>query len=214
MTFATEPVVGASGKIRVFDAAAPDVPAVEIDLGATAWSGLIASKALQLGKPVFVDGKDVVVYLAGAVLAPEHAYYVTVDQGVFLDAEGNSLGGMSDPEAWRFTTVRPAPASPSERIVALDGSGDYCSVQGAIDSVPAANASRVTITLRPGVYREIVQILGKNMLTLRGDDRDTTVIAYANNDDLNAGTRGRPMVNADNSNDLVFETMTFHNTTP
>lgn len=213
MTFTTPPAVSSAGKIRVFDVAAPDVPAVEIDLGAVAWRGILANKGFQLGKPVFVEGNDVVVYLAGPVLAPEHTYFVTIDQGVFLDAEGNSLGGISDPEAWTFTTVRPAP-SEGERIVALDGTGDYCSVQGAIDSVPAANTSRVTITLRPGVYREIVQILGKSMFTLRGEDRDTTVIAYANNDNLNAGTHGRPMVNVENSNDLVFETMTFHNTTP
>jgi hypothetical protein len=213
MTFATAPTLGAAGKIRVFDVATPDVPAVEIDLGAIAWNGILANKPFLLNKPVSVEGTDVFVYLAGPVLAPEHTYFVTIDQGVFLDAEGKSLGGISDPEAWRFTTVRAAP-SPDERIVALDGSGDYCSVQGAIDSVPAGNTSRVTVTLRPGVYREIVQILGKNMLTLRGDDRDTTVIAYANNDNLNAGTHGRPMVNVENSNDLVVESMTFHNTTP
>src|SRR5262245_2070601 len=37
MAFATAPTLGPAGKIRVFDAATPDVPAVEIDLAATAW---------------------------------------------------------------------------------------------------------------------------------------------------------------------------------
>jgi pectin methylesterase-like acyl-CoA thioesterase len=214
LTFTTPPVLGTTGKIRVFDVAAPDLPAVEIDLGATAWPGALDGKAFQLGKPVFIDGRDVVVYLAGPVLAREHDYFVTIDASVFLDADGNSLGALDDPEAWRFTTVTPAPASPSELTVALDGSGDYCSVQGAIDAVPAGNSSRVTITLKPGTYREIVQIISKSFVTLRGEDRDTSVIAYANNDDLNAGTHGRPMVNCENSNDLTFENMTFENLTP
>jgi pectin methylesterase-like acyl-CoA thioesterase len=214
MTFASAPTLGTAGKIRVLDADAPDMPAVEIDLGGMFFSGLIGGKLLQLGKPVFIDGNDVVVYLAGPVLNPGHTYYVTVDQGVFLDAEGKSLGKISDPAAWRFTAVAPAPASPSELTVALDGTGDYCSVQGAIDAVPAANASRVTITVRPGVYREIVEILNKQFVTLRGEDRDTSIIAYTNNDDLNGGTHSRPMVNAENSNDLVIENITLHNTTP
>ncbi|HVR20568.1 MAG TPA: Ig-like domain-containing protein, partial [Polyangiaceae bacterium] len=107
MTFTTEPTVGTSGKIQVFDADAPDMPAVEIDVGATYWRGILATKPFMLGKPVFVDGTSVVVYLAGPVLAPNHTYFVKVDPGVFLDAEGNSLGGISDPEAWRFTTVAP-----------------------------------------------------------------------------------------------------------
>jgi pectin methylesterase-like acyl-CoA thioesterase len=59
-----------------------------------------------------------------------------------------------------------------------------------------------------------VQILSKSFVTLRGEDRDTSIIAYANNDNLNAGTHGRPMVNCENSSDLVFENMTFHNLTP
>ena len=214
LSFTTTPTVGNTGMIRVFDAAAPGVPVVELDMAATFWRGILAGKGFMLGKPVFVDGTDVVVYLAGPVLAPEHTYYVTIDDGVFLDAEGKSLGAMTDPEAWRFTTVAPAPADPSALTVALDGTGDYCSVQGAIDAVPPANTARVTVTLRPGVYHEIVQIIGKSLVTLRGEDRETTVIRYANNDDLNAGTHGRPMVNVENSSDLVFENMTFHNTTP
>lgn len=214
MTFDSPPTLGTAGKIAVFDAADPSEPVVEIDLEAPAWQGFLSDKAILLGLPVFIEGSDVVVYLAGPVLAPDHSYYVTIDSGVFLDADGQSLGQISDPMAWRFTTRAPAPASAQDLAVALDGSGDFCSVQGAIDFVPLGNTERVTITVRPGVYREIVEILDKDMVTLRGEDRDTTIISYANNDDLNSGTHGRPMVNAEKSDDLVIESITLYNTTP
>lgn len=214
MTFTTPPALGTAGKIRVIDPAAPDVPAVEIDMAETHWRGILAGHPFQLGKPVFVDGNAVVVYLAGPVLTPDHDYYVTIDDGVFLDGQGKSLGAFVDPTGWSFRTRPPAPASPTELTIAQDGSGDFCSIQGAIDFVPASNTTRVNVTVKPGVYQEIVQILSKSFVTLRGEDRDTTIIAYANNDNLNAGTHGRPMVNSENSNDLVFENLTFHNTTP
>jgi pectin methylesterase-like acyl-CoA thioesterase len=74
----------------------------------------------------------------------------------------------------------------------------------------------VTVTIAPGLYREIVFVSGKNQLTLRGADRAGTVIAYANNDALQQklGTKYRALVEVENSNDLVIENLTLHNLTP
>jgi pectin methylesterase-like acyl-CoA thioesterase len=53
--------------------------------------------------------------------------------------------------------------------VAADGTGQYTTVQAAIDAVPANNTTRRTITIKPGTYREIVTIpAGKPYVTLRG----------------------------------------------
>jgi pectinesterase len=42
--------------------------------------------------------------------------------------------------------------------VAKDGSGNYTSVQAAVNAVPTNNSSRVTISIKPGTYHELVSI--------------------------------------------------------
>jgi pectin methylesterase-like acyl-CoA thioesterase len=87
-------------------------------------------------------------------------------------------------------------------------------VQGALDTIPASNTSAVTVTVGAGSYHEIVYLSGKRNVTLRGADRDGTVIAYPNNEMLNGGTSGRPMLFVTGSDGFVLEDLTLHNTTP
>ncbi|MBN1865930.1 pectin esterase [Candidatus Sumerlaeota bacterium] len=75
------------------------------------------------------------------------------------------------------------PTSPSLRtiVVAADGSGDFETVQAAIDSVPTDNAERVTIEIRPGTYKELVTVSSdKPFIALRGQDAKTTILTYDN----------------------------------
>jgi len=70
--------------------------------------------------------------------------------------------------------------------VAADGSADYTSIQAAIDAVPVHNTGDVVIHIRPGIYKERVEISGdKPYITLlgEGDKPEDTVITY----DINAG---------------------------
>ena len=53
--------------------------------------------------------------------------------------------------------------------VATDGSGDYTSIQAAIDAVPTDS----TIQVAPGVYNEIID-LGKKSLVIEGTGKDAT----------------------------------------
>src|SRR5207247_306114 len=47
-----------------------------------------------------------------------------------------------------------SPRSGPPPTVAADGTGRYRTVQAAIDAVPAGNVRTVTITIKPGTYRE------------------------------------------------------------
>jgi pectin methylesterase-like acyl-CoA thioesterase len=68
-------------------------------------------------------------------------------------------------QRWTFIPV----SSASNLTVAADGSGDYTTVQAAIDAVSAGNTARVTITIKPGTYREIVTVPAtKPYITLKG----------------------------------------------
>lgn len=55
-------------------------------------------------------------------------------------------------------------------FVAADGSGDYTTVQEAVDAVPVHNPADVWIHIKPGIYRERVVISGdKPYITLIGE---------------------------------------------
>jgi pectin methylesterase-like acyl-CoA thioesterase len=74
----------------------------------------------------------------------------------------------------------------------------------------------VTIAIKAGRYHELVLIAGKNNIRLTGEDRRRTVIAYANNDKLQAGAgpRSRALVSIENAADVTVENLTLHNLTP
>ena len=97
-------------------------------------------------------------------------------------------------------------------VVAADGTGDFKTVQAAIDAAPANSDKRTVIYLRRGTYPEILVIPAeKKNLTLLGEDRHATVIAATNNARLNPSRRELVSAAADG---LVLENLTLHNTTP
>jgi pectate lyase/pectin methylesterase-like acyl-CoA thioesterase len=65
--------------------------------------------------------------------------------------------------------------------VAADGSGDFRTVQAAVNAVPSGNDGRITIAIAPGTYREQVRVpADKPHLTFLGTGRDRgdTVIVH------------------------------------
>ncbi len=70
-------------------------------------------------------------------------------------------------------------------IVATDGSGDFTSVQQAIDAVPDHATERQIIHVRAGLYRGVVKVPeSKQRITLEGDAAGATVISWNNYADL------------------------------
>lgn len=66
----------------------------------------------------------------------------------------------------------------SELVVALDGSGDFKSIQEAINSLPVDAASQRIILIKNGTYREKI-FIDKNFITLKGESREKTIILVA-----------------------------------
>ncbi|MFE5238949.1 pectinesterase family protein [Streptomyces sp. NPDC056627] len=74
-------------------------------------------------------------------------------------------------------------AAATTLTVAKDGSGQYSSVQAAVNAIPAGNTARVVVSIKPGTYRELVKIpSNKQNVTLQGSgsSRNDTVIVYNN----------------------------------
>jgi pectinesterase len=102
--------------------------------------------------------------------------------------------------------------------VAADGSGDFKSVQAAIDSIPAKNEEPAVIHIGAGRYKEKICLpRDKRFVAIRGDDAGTTVLTYDQNA-ASLGADGKPLgtsgsystwVDAD---DFLAENITFENT--
>jgi pectin methylesterase-like acyl-CoA thioesterase len=212
LSFGSDVVIGSAGSVRVFAQGAPQTPVAVIDVAAPSFSDTIAGRLTNLVRPVFLDGRDAVLYLRRGALQPNTQYFVTIDAGVFLDSAGAPLAALSD-GSWTFTTGA-APAFTNPLVVDREGNGSFCTLQSALEAVPAGNTAPVTIELRRGTYHEIGYVTRKANITLHGEDRTTTVISYPNNDRLNAGTAARAMLTALDSDGFVVDNLTLFNTTP
>jgi pectinesterase len=78
--------------------------------------------------------------------------------------------------------VRPASVSlkdSADFVVAKDGSGNFTSLQAAVNAVPDYRKKRTVIYIKNGVYNEKVIIpASKQFLALVGESAEKTVIAY------------------------------------
>ena len=135
--------------------------------------------------PVIIHGNVATIYPHNKVLRYGHEYIVQIDTGVF-QLGPNRFSGFTTDDGWRFTTKRdPPPANAPRVVVAADGSGDFNTVQGAVDFLPDNPPQRVTIFIKNGNYEEIVFFRKKANLTFRGEDREKVQVGYGNNSAFN-----------------------------
>jgi pectinesterase len=106
-----------------------------------------------------------------------------------------------------------APAIKPDMIVAGDGSGDYKTIQEAINAVPHDNRQRTIIFIKDGLYHEKVRI-DPDFITLRGQSRQGTRIEFSQGTDdftNHPDDVGRALVNI-NGSDCVLQNLTVKNT--
>lgn len=156
-----------------------------------------------------VSGKTAVFKYTGLKYATEYSF--TLPAGVITDRNGNAFGGT----VIRFATMeRQQPeARLYDAIVAHDGSGDYTSVQAAIDAAPAARVKPWLIFVKNGEYNEHIDVpANKPFLHFIGQERDKTIIA----DDKLCGGDNAVHVSVGatvvvKSNDCYFDNITLEN---
>jgi len=234
ITFTSAPIVGA-GQIQVFDAST-DALVESTDVAVPIRSKSIGGLPNFNYYPIIISDRVASIYLSHA-LAYGKTYYIKISPGAFKDAGDHPFAGFNESKAWRFATKAQAPLAGARRItVAADGSKDFATVQGAIDFVPEGNTAPTTIFIHKGTYEGIIFFTAKNNLTILGEDRKQTIIAYANNDRFNHNAGGNPfapgaaapgtvpartgavyrrgLLLAHRVNDLTIANLTLHNTTP
>lgn len=174
--------------------------------------------------PVIVRGKTATIYPHNNLLEYGKSYYVKIDEEVIGVGDG-SFKGIGDKAGWRFSTKKAGPDIRSGRlVVAADGSGDFNTVQGAVDYVPghySQQVTGVTVFIKNGDYEEIVYFRNKKGITFTGESRDGVVVHYPNNEVFNPhpanvatnewkGTfpSRRAAFMVDNCSDIVIKDMT------
>jgi pectin methylesterase-like acyl-CoA thioesterase len=235
--FPEVPAIG-SGKVRIVDAA--DDSVVEtVDVAAPVRTRTIGGLPNFHDRPVLINGVQAEIIPAGKAMRYGRTYYVTVEKGAFTDRAGRPYAGVDGPDSWRFSIRAAPPAAGTRKMrVAADGSGDFTTVQGALDFIPEGeDTALTTIVIGRGTYQEIVCAMNKGAIALLGEDRKQTVIAYANNERFNGNAGGNPFapgaappgqanprrggaiyhrgaVLAHHVGDLVIANLTLRNTTP
>src|SRR5262249_48937887 len=72
-----------------------------------------------------------------------------------------------------------APKPTNQLTVAQDGSGDYTTVQAAINAVPKKNKKPFTIIIKNGIYKEKILVDSlQRYITLYGEDRERTILTF------------------------------------
>ena len=199
------PQLGSSGTVKIFTAAGQEVDRIDLaDLASvkqredgcfipreqmvndskfnTFMDALPCSGKWRIVHctPLLIRGNALIINPHSGLLKFDTDYYVTVDAGVVDGHSGIAAG------EWTFTTAS-APASASYLRVASDGTGDFCTIQRALDY---ADQRGCEITIAPGTYEETLFLRDKNGIKLKGDSRSGVRIVYPNCETYANGSGG------------------------
>lgn len=100
-------------------------------------------------------------------------------------------------------------------VVAKDGSGDYKTIQEAINHTKAFSPKRITIFIKNGIYKEKVKLHEWNSnLILKGENKDLTIITfddYFNKIDLGRNSTFFTPTLLVEGNDAILKNLTIQN---
>ena len=110
------------------------------------------------------------------------------------------------------------PARAQTVTVAPDGSGQFRTIQAAINSLPDAATKPRTVFLKNGTYREKIYLDGKARLVLKGQSEKGVILTYPQARDMwlcgpgaTAGDWGVATLNLRNCPDITLENLTVIN---
>lgn len=162
---------------------------------------------------VFAPGKTRAAH-AEIKIGPRMGDFVASGEDVTVDRESSTPGRAGECQFPAFPTIDgpsakiAVPAEDRTIYVAADGTGEYSSVQQALDAAPEQSA---LISIAPGEYREVLTISKPN-LHLRGASSDAakTVIVFNKSAGDSNGTFNSATVNV-RADDFAAENLTFAN---
>ncbi|MDC8829691.1 pectinesterase family protein [Alteromonas gilva] len=195
LTFDTPPTLGDVGEVRIYNAAddtVADVITLGGDIDTLGYPDQDRLRRVNY-RPFSIEGSTLTIVPHSNALDYDKTYYVAIGDGVVTDTalNGVSFAGMGKSAGWQFSTKEIGPSG-TDITVDDDGVADFRTVQGALSYVMqnVAKDTSATITVKAGMYNELLYLRNKNNLTIQGEDRDNTVIYYDNYESFNGGTGG------------------------
>ncbi|MDU1890534.1 MAG: pectinesterase family protein [Dysgonomonas sp.] len=241
ITFDSQPSLGNSGSIAIYKKDGTKVDEIKMEDKHVSSKGLYNSTKVDIiglpstgngsrlravnYNPVTISGNTVRIKPHYAVLEYDTEYYVTIEANAIV-CEG--FEGIAKDE-WTFKTRSTAPALTSSTLtVDDDGEADFRTIQAAIDyAAQIGKDAKVTISIKNGIYEELLYMRGKNNLTIKGESREGVIIRYDNYDALNPGVGatavrpefgtgnitdgGRAIFLIESSHNIRFEDLTMEN---
>lgn len=101
-------------------------------------------------------------------------------------------------------------------VVAKDGSGNFKTVQEAINSIRDFRPEgRTIIFIKKGIYKEkVILPTQKTELTLIGEDKDSTIITWNDHANINKMGTFKTYTFLVQGNDIIFQNLTIENNAP
>ena len=137
-------------------------------------------------EPVF-GSKTVAYAYKGLIYGADNVF--VLHEGAVMDLSGNAYEGITI----NFKTMeRPQPIKRLfDAVVAMDGSGDYTSIQEMVDAMPENRTSPWLVFVKNGYYHELVRVpANKPWLHLIGQDKDSVTITFTINCSSNPADSG------------------------
>ena len=156
-----------------------------------------------------ISGKTAIFKYRGLHYSTQYTFYMP--EGVLLSHSGKKIAAATI----TFTTMDRRQPEPHlyDAVVAQDGSGEFTTVQAAIDAAPSGRGTPWLIFVKNGRYKEHVSIpSNKPYLHIIGQERDKTVILddKLSGGDNNVGIDGGCTVLV-KANNVFFENITLEN---
>lgn len=180
LVFGKEPMLSGEGSVRVYRKRDRQLIAVVRPGEAITALGPQSRQRLVRQHAVKVVGKELYVRMP-QLLAYGEEYEAVIDERL-VRADG--FRGAR----WSFRTTPYQPVGDSI-TVDDDGRADFRTVQGALDfAMGLPREQALTVNVRDGVYPELLYLVDKDKVTLRGQSRESTIIRAANSDTRNPGS--------------------------
>ena len=216
--FDAPPTLGTSGVVRIFEKATDtqvDEIKVSGDMDKLAYNvAALGGRTRDVNyRPFMIDGNKLTIKPHNNILEYGKEYYIVVGNDVVTGAQINGVDfdGIGKAADWSFTTKASAPTG-TDLVVDDDGFADFRTLQGALNYAMEDKNTAMTITIKDGIYNELLYLRNKNNLTIQGESRDNTIVQYDNSEGFNGGSSSRGVFLVESADNLVLNNFTLKNT--
>jgi pectin methylesterase-like acyl-CoA thioesterase len=123
---------------------------------------------------------------------------------------GAGTGGTASTSGGATASANCPPGITQTITVAKDGSGQFTTVQAAVNSIPSGSTTRIRIDIKAGTYTEKLTIASRTNLCLVGVGATSTILSYGDSNASSGGTSTSASVHI-SANDFSASNLTIQN---